>query len=80
MQQIVGIIIVLGSVFGGFFMMGGAFHQIWQPIELIVIAGSGLGALVIGNPPHVLKEMFTQIKKIVFRKKYDSNSSASCCC
>ncbi|MFS2003045.1 flagellar motor stator protein MotA [Duganella sp. CT11-25] len=72
MQQIVGIIIVLGSVFGGFFMMGGAFHQIWQPIELIVIAGAGLGALVIGNPPHVLKETITQIKKIVFRKKYDS--------
>ncbi|MBV6319691.1 flagellar motor stator protein MotA [Duganella violaceipulchra] len=72
MQQIVGILIVLGSVFGGFFMMGGAFHQIWQPIELIVIAGAGLGALVIGNPSHVLKETMTQIKKIVFRKKYDS--------
>jgi len=72
MQQIVGILIVLGSVFGGFFMMGGAFHQIWQPIELIVIAGSGLGALVIGNPSHVLKELMTQIKKIITRKKYDS--------
>jgi chemotaxis protein MotA len=71
MQQIVGILIVLGSVFGGFFMMGGAFHQIWQPIELIVIAGSGLGALVIGNPSHVLKELGTQIKKIM-KKKYDS--------
>ncbi|MYN26652.1 MULTISPECIES: flagellar motor stator protein MotA [Duganella] len=71
MQQIVGIIIVLGSVFGGFFMMGGAFHQIWQPIELIVIAGSGIGALVIGNPTHVLKELMTQIKKIM-KKKYDS--------
>ncbi|OEZ53957.1 MULTISPECIES: flagellar motor stator protein MotA [unclassified Duganella] len=72
MQQIVGILIVLGSVFGGFFMMGGAFHQIWQPIELIVIAGSGLGALVIGNPGHVLKEMMTQIKKVITKKKYDS--------
>ena len=72
MQQIVGILIVLGSVFGGFFMMGGSFHQIWQPIELIVIAGSGLGALVIGNPTHVLKELMNQIKKIITRKKYDS--------
>jgi chemotaxis protein MotA len=72
MQQIVGILIVLGSVFGGFFLMGGAFHQIWQPIELIVISGAGLGALVIGNPSHVLKEMMTQIKKIITKKKYDS--------
>jgi chemotaxis protein MotA len=72
MQQILGILIVLGSVFGGFGMMGGSFHQIWQPIELIVIAGAGLGALVIGNPSHVLKEMMTQIKKIITKKKYDS--------
>ena len=72
MQQIIGILIVLFSVFGGFFMMGGAFHQIWQPIELIVIAGAGLGAFVIGNPRHVLTETGTQFKKIVFRRKYDS--------
>ncbi|NRR31992.1 flagellar motor stator protein MotA [Oxalobacteraceae bacterium] len=72
MQQIIGIIIVMGSVFGGFFMMGGAFHQIWQPIELIVIAGAGLGAFVLGNPTHVLSETMTQLKKILFRKKYDS--------
>jgi chemotaxis protein MotA len=79
MQQIVGLLIVLGSVFGGFFMMGGAFHQIWQPIELIVIAGAGLGALVLGNPSHVLKEMCTQIK-IITKKNTTRNSSASCCC
>jgi chemotaxis protein MotA len=72
MQQVIGILIVLGSVFGGFFMMGGAFHQIWQPIELIVIAGAGLGAFVIGNPRHVLGETGTQFKKILFRRKYDS--------
>ncbi|WGG48369.1 flagellar motor stator protein MotA [Rugamonas sp. DEMB1] len=72
MQQILGIFIVMGSVFGGFFMMGGSFHQIWQPIELLVIAGAGLGALVLGNPRHVLAEMMTQLKKILFRKKYDS--------
>ncbi|HEX8404715.1 MAG TPA: flagellar motor stator protein MotA [Duganella sp.] len=72
MQQIVGILIVLGSVFGGFALMGGTFHQIWHPIELVVIGGAGLGALVLGNPTHVLKELGTQIKKILIRKKYDS--------
>lgn len=72
MQQIIGILIVLGSIFGGFALEGGAFSQIWQPVELIVISGAGIGALVLGNPTHVLKELFTQIKKIVIRKKYDS--------
>ncbi len=72
MQQLVGILIVLGSVFGGFAMMGGTFHAIWQPIELIIIAGAGLGSFVLGNPRHVLGETGGQLKKIVFRKKYDS--------
>jgi chemotaxis protein MotA len=72
MQQLIGILIVLGSVFGGFALMGGTFHQIWHPVELVVIGGAGLGALVLGNPTHVLKELVTQIKKIMFRKKYDS--------
>ncbi|MDR7051438.1 chemotaxis protein MotA [Duganella sp. 3397] len=72
MQQLVGILIILGSVFGGFALMGGTFHQIWHPLELVVIGGAGLGALVLGNPNHVLKELMTQIKKIIIRKKYDS--------
>src|SRR5471032_2398507 len=72
MLQILGVMIVLGSIFGGFALEGGAFNQIWQPVELLVISGAGIGALVLGNPYHVLKEMGTQIKKIVIRKKYDS--------
>lgn len=72
MQQIIGIFIIMGSVFGGFALMGGAFHQIWHPVELLVIAGAGIGAIVLGNPTHVLAEMMTQMKKIIIRKKYDS--------
>jgi len=72
MQQIVGILIIMGSVFGGYVLMGGSFHAIWQPIELLVIAGAGVGALVLGNPGHILHELGHQLKKIIVRKKYDS--------
>ena len=72
MQQLVGIMIVFGSVFGGYAMMGGHFTAIWQPLELLVIAGAGLGAFVIGNPRHVLAETMTQCKHLMSRKKYDS--------
>jgi chemotaxis protein MotA len=72
MQQILGISIVLGAVFGGFAIMGGTVNVIWQPIELLIIAGAGLGALVLGNPMHVLGEMMLQLKKIIFRKRHDS--------
>jgi chemotaxis protein MotA len=72
MQQIFGIFIVLGCVFGGFAVMGGTITAIWQPIELLIIAGAALGALVLGNPKHVLGEMVGQLRKIIFRKKQDS--------
>jgi len=69
MQQILGIFIVLGCVFGGFAFMGGSASVIWQPIELMIIAGAAVGALVLGNPKHVLAEMMIQFRKIIFRKK-----------
>jgi chemotaxis protein MotA len=72
MQQIFGIFIVLGCVFGGFAFMGGTASAIWQPIELLIIAGAALGALVLGNPRHVLGELMGQLRKIIFRKKHDS--------
>jgi len=72
MQQLFGIMIVFGSVFGGYAMMGGHFTAIWQPLELLVIAGAGFGAFVIGNPRHVLAETMTQCKHLMSRKKYDS--------
>jgi chemotaxis protein MotA len=71
-MQILGILIVLGAVFGGFLMMGGTAVAIWQPTELIIICGAAIGALVLANPKHVLAELFSQIKRIAARKKHDS--------
>jgi chemotaxis protein MotA len=72
MQQILGVFIVLGCVFGGFALMGGAFHVIWQPVELLIITGAAVGSLVLGNPRHVVGEMMTQLRKIILRKRIDS--------
>ncbi|TXF97721.1 flagellar motor stator protein MotA [Massilia arenae] len=72
MQQLLGIAIVLGAVFGGFTMMGGTFSAIFHPIEILIIGGAAFGALVLGNPRHVLAEMGHQLKKVAARKKHDS--------
>lgn len=72
MQQVFGIAIVLGCVFGGFMLMGGSFEIIWEPVELMIIAGAGLGAIVLGNPRHVLNEMMIQLRKVVMRKSQTS--------
>jgi chemotaxis protein MotA len=72
MQQLFGIFIVLGCVFGGYALMGGTAVAIWQPTELLIIAGAAAGALVLGNPRHVLAEMLVQWKKIIMRRKQSS--------
>jgi chemotaxis protein MotA len=65
MQLLIGIGIVLSCVFGGLLLMGGSIRVIWEPVELLIIAGAGLGALVLGNPRHVLNEMLVQFRQIV---------------
>ncbi|AWL04373.1 flagellar motor stator protein MotA [Massilia oculi] len=72
MQQLLGIAIVLGAVFGGFTIMGGTFSAIFHPVEILIIGGAAFGALVLGNPRHVLSEMGHQLKKVAARKKHDS--------
>jgi chemotaxis protein MotA len=71
-MQLLGIIIVLGAVFGGYLMMGGSALAIWQPTEMLVICGAAVGALVLGNPKHVLAELFSQVKKVASKHKHDS--------
>jgi chemotaxis protein MotA len=46
---LIGFVIVLGAVFGGFALEGGYLGPLFQPFELLMIAGGALGAFVISN-------------------------------
>jgi len=74
MQQLLGIVIVLAAVFGGFLIMGGSIGLIWQPVELLIIVGAALGAIVVGNPRHVLVELGGQLRKVFRGSKRGSES------
>lgn len=56
----VGIIIVFVMVFGGFLLAGGHLSIILKaaPLEMMIIAGSALGAYIIANPMKVIKAGF----------------------
>jgi len=69
MQSVIGIVTVIGCVFGGFLLHGGKFDVIWQPLELLIIVGAGAGAIILGNPRHVLSEMWLQVREVIFHKK-----------
>src|SRR5688572_17692992 len=58
---IIGAIIVLGSVVGGFLMGGGHVGALLHLSELIIIGGAALGALVIMSPKRVLVDMIKQL-------------------
>src|SRR6201990_2339206 len=56
MFAIVGILVVLGAVVGGYLMEHGKLGVLMQPAELVIIGGAALGTLLIANPlPVVMK-------------------------
>lgn len=55
MRLIVGSIVVLLCVFGGYMALGGHIAVLWQPFEFVIILGAAIGAFIIGNSGHVLK-------------------------
>ena len=59
MFAIIGIVILLVMVFGGFAITGGALGPVMEaiPHEMLIIGGAALGALVTGNSMHELKAL-----------------------
>jgi chemotaxis protein MotA len=56
---ILGIIVVFGAIIGGFLMEQGKLMVLMQPAELIIIAGSAIGTLLVANPLPTVIKVFT---------------------
>jgi chemotaxis protein MotA len=50
MFTIIGLVVVMGCVIGGFAFINGPMHVLFQPGELIIIGGAGIGSLLISAP------------------------------
>ncbi|MBU0592264.1 MAG: flagellar motor stator protein MotA [Gammaproteobacteria bacterium] len=70
MLVIVGYIVILASIFGGFAMAGGHLASLWQPVEVIMIGGGALGAMLVGSGPKVLKATLKALPSIFKGSKY----------
>ncbi len=55
MFVIIGYVIVVGAVLGGYLMAGGHLGVLMQPNEVIIIVGAALGAFVVSNTMKVIK-------------------------
>ncbi len=70
MLVIVGLIIVFGSVFGGYVLAGGHIAALYQPLELLIIGGAPVGALILGNTQKALKATLKALPKVLRGPKY----------
>lgn len=58
MTLIFGSILVIVCVGGGYVLSHGKLAALWQPYEILIIGGAALGAFIIANPMHTIKEVF----------------------
>lgn len=70
MLVIIGYAVVLFSVFGGFVMAGGHLAALFQPIEILMIAGAALGAFFVGNTGKAIKATIKALPGVMKGAKY----------
>lgn len=73
MILLTGYLVVLFSVFGGYVLSGGTLGPIYQPTELLMIAGAGIGAFIASNNGKAIKATFRIFPKLRRTKKYNRN-------
>ena len=66
MFPVIGLVVLLGMVFGGFVFTGGALGPVMEaiPHEMLIIGGAAVGALIIGNSMKELKALGSGIGKV----------------
>lgn len=58
MFVIVGLVVVFGSIVVGYTMHHGNLSVLMQVSEFIIICGAALGAMLVGNPPRIIVDVF----------------------
>lgn len=74
MFAIIGGVIVIGCVIGGYVAMGGHIEVLIQPFELVIIGGGALGAFITSNPMWVVKKCFGSIGTVLKGSKQNKES------
>ena len=56
MGILIGLVVTMGCVLGGFMAMGGHIEVLMQPWEVVIICGAALGSFLVANPMKVVKD------------------------
>ncbi len=72
MFVIIGVVVVIGAILGGFLMEKGPLPVLIQPAELIIIGGAALGTLLIANPLPTIIKLFKGLIGLIGGSKYSA--------
>lgn len=61
MLVLVGTLVVLVCVLGGYVLAHGHLLALWQPYEVLIIFGGATGAFLTANPPKVVKSALREV-------------------
>jgi chemotaxis protein MotA len=73
---IIGLVVVFGSVIGGYLMHHGHLAVLIQPNEFLILGGAAIGTLIIANPPSVLKACLAQSLGLLKPNPYGATAYA----
>jgi chemotaxis protein MotA len=71
---IIGSVVVIVSVVGGYMANGGHMAVLWQPFELVIILGAAIGGFVTANRKPVLSETGKAVGALLKAEKYDKGA------
>ena len=71
MLVIIGYVVVMLAVFGGFAMGGGHLAALFQPLELVMIGGAAIGAFLVGNNGKAIKSTIKAIPTLFKGSKFN---------
>jgi chemotaxis protein MotA len=70
---IIGYLVVVLSVFGGFALAGGHLAALFQPLELLMIGGAAVGAFFVGNNGKAIKATLKALPSVFKGSRYTKN-------
>lgn len=65
MKFLIGVVVIIGCVLGGYVMHHGKMAILWQPTEFIIIFGAAAGSFIIGTPGPLIKDTLKGLKYLL---------------
>ena len=73
MLTIVGLLVVVVAVLGGFTIAGGSVPVLFHVSEFVVIGGTAIGTVLISTPGPVLKAVLVKLKLLLRKDPFDKS-------